>query len=149
MYAEATKVCPGGEHGCGRELPLSAFYKDASRKDGVAPYCKECKSAINREWWARNPRDRTVDHRRSKYGLTTEEVTQLLAVPVCQSCGLPFDSTHAQKFDHCHELGHVRGVICHACNMACAGTSEAALLRLQLCVEYLRRDIEREQARAS
>jgi hypothetical protein len=151
MYAEATKVC-GGKHGCGRELPLSAFYKNASKKDGLGNCCKECFQKYYRErraHYRHDPLTRSIKNRRSRYGLVSEEVEQFLAVPVCQSCGLPFDSSRAQKFDHCHALGHVRGVICHACNMACAGTSEAAMLRLQLCVEYLRRDIEREQARAS
>jgi hypothetical protein len=151
MYAEATKVC-GGKIGCGRELPLSAFHKNASKKDGLEHYCKECKLRKDREYRARNPHyslHKSISTRRRRYGLTTEEVGLFAAVPVCQSCGAPFESAHSQKFDHCHELGHVRGVICHACNLACAGNSEAALARLQLCVEYLRRDIEREQARAS
>ena len=146
MYAEATKVC-GGKLGCGLEFPLSGFHKNARAKDGLDTYCKDCKRRMNREWRPRYPCDRSIALRRYKYKLTTEEVEQFIAVPVCQSCGLPFDSSQSQKFDHCHELGHVRGVICNACNLACAGTSEAAMVRLQLCIEYLRRDIEREQAR--
>jgi hypothetical protein len=151
MYAEATKVC-GGKKGCGLELPRSAFHKNASNNDGLETYCKDCKRRIYREWRARSPGyrlRRSALERIRRYGLTNEEVQLFTEVPVCQSCGLPFDSPTAQKFDHCHELGHVRGVICHVCNLACAGTSEVALSRLQLCVEYLRRDIEREQARAS
>ena len=38
MTNELTKVCPK----CGRELPLSEFYKDKSNKDGLRTYCKEC-----------------------------------------------------------------------------------------------------------
>ncbi len=33
-----TKVCPK----CGRELPLSDFYNDGSKKDGKESNCKEC-----------------------------------------------------------------------------------------------------------
>lgn len=149
MIAEATKVC-GGMHGCGRELPLSAFGKNAGNKDGLTQYCRECANKYYREWHARNTPDplaRSIKDRKHRYGITEEEVKQFTAVPVCQSCGLLFDSHTAQRFDHCHELGHVRGVICNACNIACAGTSEAAMARLQRCIEYLRRDIEREQAR--
>lgn len=151
MIAEATKVC-GGQRGCGRELPRSAFSKNAAKKDGLNQYCKECAGRMIREWRSRYPTDkwaRSISVRRRKYGLTEEEVKQFVAVPVCQSCGMPFDSSQSQKFDHCHELGHVRGVICNACNIACAGTSEDAMTRLQLCIEYLRRDIEREQARTN
>ncbi len=39
MTEELTKVC----HKCGRELPVSEFYKDKTRKDGLRPYCKECR----------------------------------------------------------------------------------------------------------
>lgn len=27
---------------CGRELPVSEFWKNASTKDGLQTYCKEC-----------------------------------------------------------------------------------------------------------
>lgn len=33
-----TKVCSK----CGRELPLSEFYKKSDSKDGLQSYCKEC-----------------------------------------------------------------------------------------------------------
>lgn len=33
-----TKVCPG----CGRELPLNAFYKHNLSEDGLTKLCKEC-----------------------------------------------------------------------------------------------------------
>lgn len=40
MEETKTKVCPK----CGRELPYAAFYRNTRRKDGCAPYCKECTS---------------------------------------------------------------------------------------------------------
>ena len=39
MTNELTKVCPK----CGRELPVSQFYKDKSCKDGLQTHCKECR----------------------------------------------------------------------------------------------------------
>lgn len=36
----STKKCPR----CGRELPLDNFGKHARTKDGLQPYCKECRS---------------------------------------------------------------------------------------------------------
>ena len=38
MTDELTKVCPK----CGRELPVSEFYKCKSNKDGLQVYCREC-----------------------------------------------------------------------------------------------------------
>ena len=33
-----TKKCPK----CGRELPVSEFWKNASKEDGSQDYCKDC-----------------------------------------------------------------------------------------------------------
>jgi hypothetical protein len=67
----------------------------------------------------------------------------MLEIPVCQACGAEIPNSFAQKFDHCHTRGHLRGVVCCACNSACQGTSEAAIVRLQCCIAYLQRDLER------
>lgn len=40
-----SKICKK----CGRELPLECFSKDKSRRDGLQPYCKECKKQYNAE----------------------------------------------------------------------------------------------------
>jgi hypothetical protein len=32
---------------CGEYLPLSGFYRNRSRKDGLDPYCKCCRKAHN------------------------------------------------------------------------------------------------------
>ena len=41
-----TKFCPK----CKRDLPLSMYYKDKSRKDGLSCYCKECKLKQAKEY---------------------------------------------------------------------------------------------------
>lgn len=82
-------------------------------------------------------------NRAYRYGLTKDEVRAFLDVPVCQSCGLPFLEGGDQCIDHCHELGHVRGVVCHSCNNAFRGPAGEAMVRLLGCIEYLRRDLER------
>ena len=38
------KICKG-KWGCGKELPLTEFYKNKSSKDGLKSYCKECSKA--------------------------------------------------------------------------------------------------------
>jgi hypothetical protein len=147
MIAKATKRCKG-KHGCGRELPVSEFYID-KRHGSLGTCCKSCDARRAHAWKLRNPDRHAINNRAQRYGLTKSEVMTLLLIPVCQSCGSHFKSDSDRHFDHCHELGHVRGVICRACNIACSGTSKVAMDRLRSCVEYLKRDIEREQARAS
>ena len=44
MTDEKTKVCKK----CGRELPLSEFYKHKTTKDGLIPWCKSCLKEYNK-----------------------------------------------------------------------------------------------------
>lgn len=39
---------------CGRELPLSDFSKDKSKKDGLNTCCKECRKKYSKQWYAEN-----------------------------------------------------------------------------------------------
>lgn len=132
---------------CGLTSPASHFYKRAKSPDGLQAYCKRCSLRSVKEYQGRI--GKSIVHRSVKYGLRVHDVKTLMRVPCCQSCGAQFTSTFERKFDHCHTHGHFRGVLCHPCNMACQGTSEAAVSRLQKCVRYLQRDMKREQARAS
>lgn len=47
-----TKRCSS----CGRDLPLDAFARDASRHDGLTYRCGECRNARARELYASSPR---------------------------------------------------------------------------------------------
>ena len=46
MEESKTKVCSK----CGRELPLSEFYKKSTSKDGLQSYCKECSKKLAIEY---------------------------------------------------------------------------------------------------
>lgn len=54
----------------------------------------------------------------SRYGITTEEFDQILEDQngACAIC----DKVEVSRFvvDHCHENGHIRGVLCCNCNKA-------------------------------
>lgn len=47
------KICPRHNSGAGKLLPISAFYRDRSRKGGLALYCRECMKANRRDSYAR------------------------------------------------------------------------------------------------
>lgn len=136
MASEATKVC--GK--CRRALNHNEFHRNASKRDGRHGYCKSCQKADVKRHQAKHGKH--ILNRAYRYRLTVDEVHAFLQVPCCQSCGRLFQDS-AQHFDHCHENRHVRGVICAACNWACAGPADQAVCRLRSCVEYLQRDLER------
>jgi len=135
---------------CNKLLAEDQFYRNKQVSSGLMSACKKCINAANLGWRKRN-RSKANEHRRAqKYGLNSEELRKFLQVPLCQSCGVALETDHQIKIDHCHDDGHVRGVLCNKCNIACAGTSGEALVRLNACVAYLLRDMELaiEQARA-
>ena len=89
-------------------------------------------------------RQRRIAHIQRIYKVDETFAEHLIAVPVCQSCGKEFAHLGEERTDHCHEHGHVRGVLCNACNMATAGPAAVALHRLRRCINYLERDLERQ-----
>jgi len=51
---------------CRKERALSEFWisRKGRTRDGYAPYCKECKRAADRAWWARNKERGSVRNRK-------------------------------------------------------------------------------------
>lgn len=133
---------------CKRVLPSDQFYKAKRYRTGLQPQCKACNLLSVKKYQKKRSKSRV--HRSVRYGLTFREVDLLLCVPACQSCGKPFASDADVRFDHCHDGGHIRGVICHSCNITCSGSAIEAVMRLGMCRRYLLRDLEwqLEQARA-
>lgn len=119
------KVCPD----CGVEKALTEFYPRYGGRPGVSSYCKKCES---KRAMARHRRDpehaRKVQRewrRRTKYGLTQEQVEEMDARGVCDVCGRSAEEVAANgrsgerlHIDHDHETGVVRGVLCKHCNSA-------------------------------
>lgn len=126
---------------CGLTKPVSEFHVRRRSIDGLQSWCKVCACDAVKEFQRRE--GRSIVNRSMKYGLTRNEVRTILEIPVCQACGAAIEDSYAMKFDHCHEVGHFRGVLCHPCNMACQGRSEDAAKRLAKCIDYLIRDMER------
>lgn len=49
---------------CKEIKPVSEFYKNSSRKDGLCSECKECKRKSNKEWTSKNPEIKKVLERK-------------------------------------------------------------------------------------
>lgn len=127
---------------CGETKPVSEFHRDRRNKSGLQSQCRNCHKDSQKAYKRRV--GHSVIRRSEKYGLTTYEIANSWQhIPVCQACGAELSDSFAMKFDHCHEVGHLRGVLCHPCNMACQGRSDEAAKRLAKCIDYLVRDMER------
>ena len=140
MIVEATKRCSS----CKQSLPVAAFHKNCWRPDGLHNQCKSCRRI---GMLARGAQPETNARKRQsaiqwRYGADEFFANRLLKVPVCQSCGAKFAGCSDHRIDHCHENGHVRGVLCQRCNVAASGTSEEAIPRLRGLIAYLERDLE-------
>lgn len=109
----------------------------------MSHHCIQCKLKINSDYRAKH--GKSAIHRAAKYGLPLSDVKKIMAVPVCQACSRDLPDSHSMKFDHCHAGKHFRGILCSACNMACAGTSEDVVARLRACIDYCLRDMERNE----
>lgn len=130
---------------CGLVKPVSDFYL-SSRGKPVAQ-CKGCVCARTRAYNLANlEQTRRIQRewrRRTKYGLTQEQVEELELRGVCDNCGRTADevgtagkSGERLHIDHDHETGEVRGILCKKCNSA-LGFMDDDIDRLTGLVFYL------------
>ena len=85
--------------------------------------CKECVNEYSRAW---------------RFNITIEELRDLLNVDLCEICEEPFPK--GKKYiDHCHEGGHIRGILCNQCNTA-LGKIERKPEMLGNILSYLLKD---------
>lgn len=121
---ENSKRCPS----CSLTLPATDFYKNLSAARGRSSYCKHCSRDLGRA---------------NRYGLKLDQVRLILHTPRCQACGHAFKTEKEMHFDHCHETGEFRGVLCKLCNTTAAGPAARCIELLSLVKAYLERSLER------
>lgn len=99
------KIC----NKCLVEKNLGDFYRHSKNRGriymgGLAPSCKAC--VLRRD-------------RMKKYGMTWDEVVAAEAVTHCPGCLRELGLSGTKRcFDHCHESGTFRRVLCETCNIA-------------------------------
>lgn len=140
--------CPS----CKEWKPLEDYHNCATRRHGVAYRCKVCACRIGREYHNANyvgPEGRAKykaeqrgHHFRRTYGLTVEEVENMLANQgrVCGICAAPVRfgvKKGTAHVDHCHTTGKVRGILCHRCNLGLGLFSDNEQ-SLQAALDYIR-----------
>jgi hypothetical protein len=134
FYMKLTKKC--SRYKCGKTKPVSEFYRNAARSDGLADYCKECHKAASKIAYEKSPIARAIarekyqnsstaskaelSHKnriydlKKKYNLTLEK----LAVMHEEQDGKCLICTREVELvvDHSHVTGRVRGLLCRSCN---------------------------------
>lgn len=114
---------------CGAVKPWDDFYQHKTGKRKGQPKfacCKRCYQDRNKE---RHTQSNYAGLIRRKYGLTLEQYDEMRAAQDyrCAVCRRHEDELKQDpslgknrrlEVDHCHKVGHVRGLLCNACNLA-------------------------------
>lgn len=88
---------------CNKDKPLQDYYTNATCKGGYNTRCKTCCYQASRKH----------DIAR-KYGISVEDYDRIMEQAVeCECCGATGGKL---VYDHCHETGDFRGVLCYRCN---------------------------------
>ena len=106
----------------------------------------EKKKESDKKWRAKqDPKYLKMQKRRSllaKYGLTIEDYNNILNKQngVCAICGNKPKKGKNLHVDHCHENGHVRGLLCFRCNFGLSYFGENFNM-LKNAYTYLKRSV--------
>lgn len=127
---------------CGIEKPLSYFYKDAIRKDGLRGPCKTCDIEKSRKYREEFPEKAKAQVRSSKlktkYSIDLETFNDMLKSQnnKCAICNTEFWDARYTCVDHNHTTGKVRAILCHNCNTG-IGHFKESIQRLRAAIEYI------------
>jgi len=141
-----TRVC----WTCGREYGLEEFPVHSGSQDGRLRHCRCCVSRRKREYYQAHRTEilkkrkehytRTYDStteahrsRKKNYGITQTEYNRMLEQQHsrCAICERPFSPRLRPNVDHDHRTGRVRGLLCHPCNVKCAGFDSPLRTRIE------------------
>jgi hypothetical protein len=144
------KTCPK----CLVEKPLSEYHRSKATVGGYQVYCKVCGAARHSEWrlknlakcaadqkkYRQNNPEQFADYsRKNLYGLKPGEYDTMLASQNGR-CAICLTNTPGGKgpfhVDHCHEGGHIRGLLCHCCNLG-IGYLKHSKTVLEAAIVYL------------
>ena len=112
-----TKICVN----CKEEKSIEEFTKHPLGKEGRNPRCRSCRTADQQIYREKYGYKNQIKY---KYGITMEEYNTYItnSLGKCPLCSIDYFSTKSRLsqpcIDHDHETHKVRGVICHACNVA-------------------------------
>lgn len=136
------KKCPR----CLEDKPVSEFHKNATNKDGLGYYCRQCSNQRLKEWREKNADLVKSDRLQRKYLLAQEQYDQKLKDQnhVCAICGGVNKSGKALSVDHDHSCCAgiescgkcIRKLLCMKCNFGIGNFQDNPQL-LREAAEYI------------
>lgn len=136
LFVQGLSMC----FACGEEKPLSEFYPDKSKWNGVTNRCRTCHKVAM-----------SSATRKYRTGWTKEEYDEALLAQDgrCAICKKPESDLGrggevlALSADHCHATGKKRGLLCRRCNQA-LGKMEDDPKLLRAAADYLEFGVNNE-----
>jgi Recombination endonuclease VII len=141
---------------CKETKTLDQFHKSSREWLGVNKYCKACSyelhlawakkypekaAALQKKWRDTNPR-RSKDHKlKGNYGIPLGTYEKMFEEQSgrCKLCGTDKPGGKGDfHIDHCHDKGHVRGLLCHNCNVG-IGNFHHDISKLELAISYIKK----------
>jgi hypothetical protein len=145
MVNDLRKHCTG----CSRTLPLEAFGRNRRLPGGRQYQCKDCLRRYTVRWYhARKAEDSAwyeaflAEAKRRKLARTlrhydvSRETYDALYRAGCGICGDPPNGRSRYAFDHDHETGKFRGLLCSRCNLGIGNFLDDPA-RLRRAADYL------------
>jgi len=124
---------------CKRNVDISFFYKDRSKKDGLQTICKLCQNAYRkRNWKPCPPEKKRAENLKRRYGIDVETFQLMLEEQdyTCQICPTKHTEDLPLCVDHCHTTGKIRGLLCNRCNLV-IGHAKDNISTLENAITYL------------
>ncbi len=113
------------------------FYRHKNRKDGLDPWCKECKKDYDK-----------IRHKMKTFNISLKQYKKMFKEQNgrCLICGRFFNDIYKNpkhnhiyytpRIDHDHKTGKIRGILCHHCNIALGSLNENPLILVR-AIKYL------------
>lgn len=109
-----TKICKT----CGVDKDVGEYQKDATKKDHLRPYCKECTSKRRKQLLSKETiRQRNLEKSFGKGALDVYKKLFEEQGGICAICSSPENGRYSHlSIDHDHNTNKIRGLLCNNCN---------------------------------
>lgn len=132
------KFCPS----CKNFKPITDYYKNKGRHDGLRSYCKECDKKINRS--KQTGKKQKAIRLKSTFGITWDEYLNIYnsqngKCAICNtkiSIEVGADVKIRAHLDHRHSDGKIRGLLCYKHNTL-LGMADDDIKILNNAINYL------------